>query len=86
MNQFLQEKANNFRVYVKEHAKLPVDLDQYKDDQLIPFVLTHLIPLYATGMLSTAVDKVAETVGNQDPEFKAKVVRYLQCFCECVSL
>jgi len=33
-------------------------------------------------MLDTAVQKIAEEFQNHSPEFKAKVQRYLECFCE----
>jgi hypothetical protein len=32
--------------------------------------------------LDTAVQKIAEEFQNHSPEFKAKVQRYLECFCE----
>ena len=77
--EFIKQKAANFRKYLSQFKEVPAE---YTDEALLPLVKTHLLPLYATGMLDTAVQKIAEEFQNHSPEFKAKVQRYLECFCE----
>ena len=78
--ELIKQKAANFRKYLSQYKEVPAE---YTDEALLPLVKTHLLPLYATGMLDTAVEKIAEEFSNHTPEFKAKVLRYLECFCEC---
>ena len=88
MNSFIEEKAANFRKYLREQSKATNTqsiLDSYSNEQLVPLVLKHLLPLYVSGLLGTAVDHIADTFANHDEAFKAKVQRYLECFCESLS-
>ena len=77
--ELIKQKAANFRKYLSQYKEVPAE---YTDEALLPLVKTHLLPLYATGMLDTAVQKIAEEFSNHTPEFKAKVLRYLEFFCE----
>jgi hypothetical protein len=57
-------------------------LNQYEPEAVVPLVVTHLAPLYATGQLSVAVERVCDAFECHEAAFKTKVGRYLECFCE----
>jgi hypothetical protein len=81
---FLRTKASNFRAMLSEQPQSEQTAELmklYNEDDLVPLIRTHLLPLYFTGTLDAAVSKVAEVFPSVDSD---KVKRYLLCFCECV--
>ena len=85
---FVKTKANNFRAFLKQHSTNPESdalIATYTEDQLVPLVMTYLMPLYATGQLDVAVKSVVEQFKNETPEFADKVRRYFECFCESLT-
>lgn len=82
---FVIQKAKNMRAmlepYIKteEHKAL---LSQYREEDVVKLIHTHLAPLYATGTLSVATDTLCRELGVSDPAVKEKVSRYFLCFCE----
>ena len=85
VKEFVVSKAKNMRVmlepYIKteEHKKL---LSQFNENDVEALTLKYLAPLYATGTLDVAKDKLITELEIKDDSIKDKVGRYLLCFCE----
>jgi hypothetical protein len=78
---FLLAKASNFRKMLVDLGGDSEILQSFREEDLVPLIKSHLLPLYFTGTLGAAVSKVVEAYPGADSE---KVRRYLECFCECV--
>ena len=84
VEEFLKEKATNFQVFLKEksspehHSKL----EGYKYEDLVAALQTQLIPIYKLGRLEEVSEGIAKEFGLSESEDKAKILRYLNCFCE----
>lgn len=84
MSAFLRSKASNFRAMLETHAETPTAralLESYNDVELELLIKTHLLPLFFTGTLDVAVQRILAEFPSLDP---VRVKRYLSCFCECV--
>ena len=85
IKEFVVSKARNMRVmlepYIKteEHKSL---MSQYTETDIESITLKYLAPLYATGTLNIAKDKIIDELAITDDSVKEKIGRYLQCFCE----
>lgn len=88
---FLQEKANNFRVFLNSNnpdSSLQEQMKSFQASLLIPTITTLLVPLSNLGQISTAVDGIMEHLTPASEEVEAvqhKVARYLQCFVDVVN-
>jgi hypothetical protein len=91
MSKFLQEKADNFRVFLNANqpdSDLQEQMASFQSSQLIQTVVTMLLPLSKLGQISTAVDGIMEHLSPAADDVEAvkhKVGRYLQCFVDVVS-
>ena len=82
--EFLFEKASNFQAFLKQHSdpQHHTKLEQYKPEDLLPVLETHLVPLFQLGQIMTAVEKIGHEFAIVDGEVLKKIERYLTCFCE----
>ena len=85
VHEFVVSKAKNMRVMLEpfiktdEHKKM---MSQYTENDIERITHTYLAPLYATGTLSVAKDKIIDELNITDETVKEKIGRYLLCFCE----
>lgn len=86
--EFLEGKLRNFRVYLLQYAttdEQKASLDTYTDVAQVLPMLAQLIPLQRAGKLGVAVDGFTKAFCTEDPAFKVKVKRYLECFTEVLQ-
>ena len=60
-------------------------LDGFDESQIIPTIMTKLVPMAVLCQLDKVVDAVMETLTvppNQVPEVRAKIMAYLRCFVD----
>lgn len=83
---FLQQKSNNFRAYLLANnpdAELTVRINGFEADQLMKTLTLILLPAVATmGLEGVANEMMAHLSPPDILATKAKVLRYIQCFCE----
>jgi hypothetical protein len=85
VHEFVVSKARNMRMMLEpfiktdEHKAL---LSQFSENDIESITHKYLAPLYATGTLSIAKDKLIEELQITDETIKEKIGRYLLCFCE----
>ena len=87
MAEFLESKLKNFRSFLE-----PLLRDEFKETltqfKTLDDVMTHplsLTVLAKSDSLNVAVDKLCEGITEPTTEVKAKILRYFQCFVECVQ-
>lgn len=83
----LQQKFNNFKVFIKEISRKPDQLSKFgllSDDQWLVLVKKNIVPHFKNNSLDTVVNEMVEYLdidqtneGNMD-----KLRRYLECFSE----
>ena len=61
-------------------------LQQYSENDVETLTLSYLAPLYATGTLRLAQQKIVSELGITDSAVADKIYRYLLCFCETILL
>lgn len=58
----------------------------WDESKVIGLIVTGLLPLYAAGTLGTAADELMSKLEGvpevEKPAVRARVERYLTCFCE----
>jgi hypothetical protein len=85
VKEFVVSKAKNMRMMLEpfikteEHKKL---LSQFNENDIEQLTLKYLAPLYATGTLDVAKEKLISELEIKDDTIKDKIGRYLSCFCE----
>jgi hypothetical protein len=80
--EFLSEKLNNYKAFLKSVAKNTVkieELEKFSLDHFLIFGATTLMPLHASGNAKIAVDKTLEMCEIDDvPAVREKLGRYYE--------
>ena len=88
--EFLVAKAHNFRAYLSQynpHPDIKKYIDNFKEEALIPSLLTLVVPVVKSGTQGGAVDDLMKklTVPDGDTQaVRAKLIRYLDMFASVV--
>ena len=85
---FVTSKAKNLKAYLlgfAPNAEAQAMMDGFDESQIIPTIMTKLVPMAVLCQLDKVVDAVMETLTvpeNQVPEVRAKIMAYLRCFVD----
>ena len=85
--EFLLGKVRNMKNWLEKWAS-PELVAQYDESKVVGMIAAGLMPLFAAGRLGEAVDEVMSKLNGVPTEeveaVRAKVKRYLTCFCEAM--
>ena len=87
---FLLAKAHNFRAYLNQynpHPDIKQYIDNFKEEALIPSLLTLVVPVVKSGTQGGAVDDLMKKLKVPDADkaaVRAKLLRYLEMFATVV--
>jgi hypothetical protein len=87
---FLVAKAHNFRAYLSQynpHPDIKTYIDNFKEEALLPSLLTLVVPVVKTGTQGGAVDDLMKKLSvpeGDKPAVRAKLIRYLEMFATVV--
>ena len=83
--EFVLSKARNLREWLKPWISAELQA-MWDESKVIGLIATGLLPMYAAGTLGTAADELMSKLEGvpaaEIPAVRAKVERYLTCFCE----
>ena len=86
-HEFILSKVRNMKVWLKDWTS-PELAAMYDETKVVGMIASGLMPLYASGKLSEGFDAVMERLvgvpSDQVVSVRAKVERYLTCFCEAM--
>ena len=88
--EFLVAKAHNFRAYLSQydpHPDIKTYIENFKEDALIPSLLTLVVPVVRSGTQGGAVDDLMKKLKVPDGDkaaVRAKLIRYLEMFASVV--
>lgn len=85
--QVLQQKFNNFKVFIKEISRKSDQLSKFgllSDDQWLVLVKKNIVPHFQNNSLDTVIKEMVEylDIDETNAANVDKLTRYLECFAE----